>query len=111
MDNEDTGLRLNDDTNENFIRDACERISAKALPKVENALDLLLDIDPMKGIIAWKEITEFSISKKRERPAPNTPPALQPPNITINMVPAQRREVKRKTIDIPLDDAEIVDDE
>ena len=109
MDKEDTGLRLQDNTNENFIRDECARIATKMLPKVETALEMLLDTDPLKGIIAWEKVTEFSTSKKRERPAVDIPPVLPPPNITINMIPASR--TGKKAIDIGSIDAEIIEEE
>jgi hypothetical protein len=110
MDSEDTGLSLQSNTNENFIKDECARIAAKMLPRVENALEHLFDVDPIKGIIAWEKVTEFSISKKRERPAVDAPPALQPPSITINMIPAERAERKKNIIDISSVDAEIIED-
>lgn len=65
------------------IKDRCLKLSQKYLPKVEVALDWLLDNDPYKGILAWERITEFSVPKKNkeQQQIGNT-------NITINMVPA-----------------------
>jgi hypothetical protein len=106
-DDKGTGLML--ENSENYIREQCERIATKMLPKVENALDILLEVSPLKGIIAWEKVAEFAISKKRERPEAAAP-QLQSPNITINMIPAERQD-KNKTIDISIDDAEIVNDD
>lgn len=65
------------------IKDRCMKLSQKYLPKVEVALDWLLDNDPYKGILAWERITEFSVPKKNKEQQP-----LGSTNITINMVPA-----------------------
>lgn len=108
MDKENTNLALQDERNENFIRDACERISIKMLPLVENAVENLLQTSPSKGIFAWKEVTEFATPKRRENPKDDqVQKAL--PNITINMIPA-KREKEKKSIDISAEDAQIIED-
>lgn len=90
--------------NPNAIREGCERMAQDFLPQVKDALEMLLEVKPFQGITAWEKIASFAVSKKTEKRdeiAPNT-------NITINMIPAERKQ--RNKLDIPISDAEIIDD-
>jgi len=69
------------------IKQECERMAQKYLPKVEDALDFLLENDHYKGIMAWERIAEFAIAKKSKE---NLIPANT--TITINMVPAKTED-------------------
>lgn len=100
---EDKPLNLN--SNPEAIRQGCERMAMDYLPRVEQALDMLLETKPFQGITAWEKIASFAVSKKtekREELPGNT-------NITINMIPAERK--RKNQIDIPITDAKVIDEE
>lgn len=69
------------------IKDRCLKMAQKYMPKVEIALNALLENDPYRGILAWERIAEFAVAKKSKEQLPpgNT-------NITINMVPATTQD-------------------
>jgi uncharacterized Zn ribbon protein len=83
--NDDTNLNNPLDMGHSEIRDSCEKIAKKFLPHVENALEVLMELDPYKGILAWERVAEFAVAKKSKE---NLLP--QGTNIVINLVPVER---------------------
>jgi hypothetical protein len=69
------------------IRQQCEEMAKKYLPKVDDAVNLLLATDPYKGVLAWERIAEFAVAKKSKE-------ALLPSNtnIVINLQPAKAED-------------------
>jgi len=103
MEEKDEPLKLGQ--SENAIRQACEQIAMDFIPKVKEAIDLLLEVKPYQGVVAWEKIASFAAAKKSDNKQLNQNPET---NITINMIPAEREG--DKTLDIPLSDHEIIDD-
>lgn len=81
------------------IRDRCEKMARKFLPQVETALDILFELDPYKGILAWERVAEFAVAKKSKEGL-----MLPTTNITVNLIPVEQSP---KTIDITAHQKEI----